>query len=416
MLANEFENHPVFLKLEQLSLRFKEGEVTQKISIDKLSYFISVCDYISQRLNLTIPVLVNVAELNALAKEIEGSLIQFNTFLGNNNLGNITNAENILNAAVARVKSFPLQVDSGNYSFSKKVSNFEKTVKAKYEILEVNNEALWVEFENLKKEIESKQNEIQKLSEIIVLKTNEINNLTNKFQTEFSVLKTTSIQNVENDRKSFRTEISQDKLIYKEEFEKEKRKFNKEIGEKMLAIDLNTSDVLQSLNKKLDEAKKIVNVIGNIGVTGDYMKIANYHKKTADTWRYVAVCFMTVMSVLLIITIWDLKIGNIEWEKSIIRIVAVAILSYPATYAARESSKHRKLENKNRRTELELATLNPYIELLPEEKKREIKEKLVEKYFGNQEDLSESNKKEEDLSLNGFEKILKAIIPFVKKQ
>lgn len=125
---------------------------------------------------------------------------------------------------------------------------------------------------------------------------------------------------------------------------------------------------------------------------------------------------MTVMSGLLIYAIWDVSSANYDWIKSVIRIIAAAALSYPATYAARESSKHRKLETLNRKLELELASLTPFIELHSEEQKREIKSKLVDKYFGNHFEFHENKTSDsEELSLGGFEKLLKAILPFMKK-
>jgi hypothetical protein len=103
--------------------------------------------------------------------------------------------------------------------------------------------------------------------------------------------------------------------------------------------------------------------------------------------------------------------------KSILRIVAAAVLSYPATYAARESSKHRKLENFNRKLELELSSIEAFIELLPEEKKQNIKEKLAEKYFGSTLDAFDDTdlKSDKEYSLQSIERIFKAIEPLIKK-
>lgn len=126
---------------------------------------------------------------------------------------------------------------------------------------------------------------------------------------------------------------------------------------------------------------------------------------------------MIGLSGILIYTIWDISGDNFDWIKSLIRIVAAAALSYPATYAARESSKHRKLEIFNRKAELELTAINPFIELLPELKKQEIKEKLVEKYFGNHGTLINDldDKKDQDVSIGTVERIIKTVLPFINK-
>jgi hypothetical protein len=70
------------------------------------------------------------------------------------------------------------------------------------------------------------------------------------------------------------------------------------------------------------------------------------------------------------------------WSAAIRLLYAIAVTA-PAWYAAKESARHRSNADSARRTELELASLGPFIELMPEEKKIAIREALVEKYFGN---------------------------------
>ena len=84
MIAEKFSEHIVFEKLEQIKNRLQENEVREKIQLEFLSFYDSAIEYISERLNSTIPVLVQEAELNALANEIEACLGQINTFIGNN--------------------------------------------------------------------------------------------------------------------------------------------------------------------------------------------------------------------------------------------------------------------------------------------------------------------------------------------
>ena len=255
-------------------------------------------------------------------------------------------------------------------------------------------------------------------------KETEIQNINSTFQTDFANIKATANQNYDSDRKTFRTEFDTIKQSYetekknfRTEFDTIKESFNAEIEEIKQEIDTDTTTLISDLNQKLDDAKKIVGVIGDVSVTGNYQQIANSNKKTADNLRFIAITLMLILSGLLIYTIWDISGSTFDWTKSLIRILAAAALSYPATYAARESSKHRRLEILNRKAELELAAINPFIELLPENKKQEIKEKLVEKYFGNHSvnvDNSD-NQKDDEVSINALDKILKTILSNIKK-
>lgn len=416
MTSNEFENHPIFGKLEQLAARITEENVKSKINLEKLNFFESASNYIKDRLNLTIPILTPLSEFNTIAVEIESALAQINSFIGNNNIGHLSNAENNLNTALVRVRNLPLPFSKNDFNFSKSISSFEGIVKSKYDEIEKENKLLKTELDKIKNGLIEKQTQINQITDLLTKKSTEITNLTSTFQTDFNNIKSSSLQNYENDRKAFRTEITTDRNNYKTEFTNDKEQFKKDVAQKILEIDKKTTETISNINQKLDEAKRLVNVIGNVGVTGNYQNIANQHKRTANIWRYIAIGFMTILSGLLIYAIWDVSSANYDWIKSVIRIIAAAALSYPATYASRESSRHRRLEIINRKLELELAALTPFIEMLPEEKKKEIKSSLVDKYFGNHGDVLDiKDAKDEDVSLSVLEKLIKTLLPVLKK-
>jgi hypothetical protein len=406
MKADLFKNHVLFEKLDQFTQRLSEEESKQKIDIDNYTFYDSSLKYIVDRLKLTIPTLVQDVEMNSLANELDAGLQQINAFLGNGNVGHLTNVFNNLTSAINRARNFPLMLSKSDFNFSRVIADFQDTLKTKFDSVQAENDTLKNKISSFETELQLKESKLQELFKLIDTKELEIKNLNSGFQTEFNSIRTTSNQQIESDRKIFRSEFDQEKANYK-----------KEIDVLKSHIDTDTTDLIRDLNSKLEEAKNIVNVIGNVGVTGNYQLIANEHKSTANFWRWVAIGFMTVFSGLLIWTIYELSKGTFDWTKSLIRLVAAAALSYPATYAARESSRHRRLETLSRTAELELASLNPFIELLPEAKKQAIKEKLVEKYFGNNtsEKLPVLKDEQEEVTIGAFEKILKAILPIIKK-
>lgn len=416
MTPIEFENHPIFEKLEQLINKLAEQESKSKIELDNLNFYTAACRFINDRLKLTIPVLVPIAEFNTIANELENGLLQINSFLSNNNSEHLSNADTNFNTAIIRIRNLPLPFSKNDFNFSKAISGFEELLKSKLKVVESENKKLKEEISEIKASISTAKSDIKKVSELLLSKTNEINNLNSLFQTNFDNIKASSTQAFENDRKTFRNDISSDRESFKKQINQDLESFNEEAAELFKNIDNETKEILENIQTKLQEAKNLVNVIGNVGVTGNYQIIANQHKNTANLWRYLAIGFMTILSGLLIYTIWNVSSENYDWIKSVIRVFAAAVLSYPATYAARESSKHRKLETYNRKLELELASITPFIEMLSEDQKREIKTKLVEKYFGNQTyPIDSSEGKDEELSVSLLERILKTIGPFLKK-
>lgn len=404
MTATEFQSHQFFEKLEQYSSRINETEVRDLLGVEDIAFFDASQKYLEDRIKLTIPTIVQESELTTISQEIEGALNQINYFIGNNsNTGHITNAKNHLFSAISRVRNLPLPFSKNDFNFSKSIVDFEKVVKEKYQTLADEKNVLEESIAGLKSEIETNKTKLSELNSLLTEKENEINNLNSNFTTEFENIRASATQNYESDRTNFRSE-----------FDEMKQSMENDVKEVKNVIEADTNELIKQLNQKLQEAKKIVGVIGDVSVTGNYQKEANNNKLNANVLRLVAIALMVTMSVLLICTIWDISHEDYDWIKSLIRIIAAAALSYPATYAARESSKHRRLEILNRNAELELAAINPFIELLPENKKQEIKEKMVEKYFGNNSIITE-NQKEDDISVAGLDKILKTILPYLKK-
>lgn len=141
--------------------------------------------------------------------------------------------------------------------------------------------------------------------------------------------------------------------------------------------------VIEALKLNKKQASDLVQVIGNIGITGNYKNIANQEKGAADKWRNIALFLMIAMVGVIALTIGISATNGFDWKLALFRIGAALVLAIPATYAARESSKHRVLENINRKAELELASLDPFLEKLPEETRFKVKEELTSKFFGS---------------------------------
>lgn len=414
MQPENFTNHIVFEKLEQLKQALLAENAKEKIGVEHFSFFETAYLFIIDRLKLTIPILVQEAELTNLASEIEAGTVQVNTYFGNENIGHITNAINNYNSAINRVRSFPMPLSKGDFDFSKVISGFQKNVEEAYKSIDTKNKELQESLKTTQQDLDNKNAQIVALQQQLANKEVEIQNVLTNYNTEFEIIKTNNNTTFETEKKKFNDNIDTDRKAFKELIDTDKEAYKKEYEKQKADLEKQTAETIKSLQTKLEEAKNIVNIVGNVGVTGNYQKIAEQHKSSANFFRWVALGFMVVMSGLLIYSIIELSSTDFNLYKSLVRILAASVLTYPAIYASRESTKHRNLETQNRNLELELASIGPFIELLPEAKKEIIKEELVKKYFG-QHTLIASDKKDDDVSVNGLEKILKIILPYIKK-
>ena len=143
--------------------------------------------------------------------------------------------------------------------------------------------------------------------------------------------------------------------------------------------------LIAGLEQQRSQAAQIVQVVGNIGVTGNYQQIANAESKQANFWRWVTVaifCAGIFVAGATFVKFWGQAFSaENAWCVAIRLLYAIAITA-PAWYTARESARHRTNSDRARQTELELASIGPFIELMPEDKKVQIREQLTPLYFG----------------------------------
>lgn len=67
--------------------------------------------------------------------------------------------------------------------------------------------------------------------------------------------------------------------------------------------------------------------------------------------------------------------------------VAVAF-GIGVAWAARQADKHQEIERRNRRIELDLASISPYLAPFPVTEQNEIKKQLAERLFGSTDPVS----------------------------
>lgn len=74
--------------------------------------------------------------------------------------------------------------------------------------------------------------------------------------------------------------------------------------------------------------------------------------------------------------------GSIDVTTLLLRFTMAITIAIPAFYAARESARHRSNADHARQTELELASLGPFLETLPEDERIKLIAGLTPEYFG----------------------------------
>ena len=116
-------------------------------------------------------------------------------------------------------------------------------------------------------------------------------------------------------------------------------------------------------------------------MTGDYQRNAEDQRKAADRWRLAAIALFVVGAGAVALLLGFLAPDELGVAGTVRRATVALLVLAPAYYAAQQSREHRHLERRYRSMELELASMNPYLELLPEELQQALKAELASRYF-----------------------------------
>jgi hypothetical protein len=372
MSESEIQGHPIWAQINQIQQweqapNFADPGIFSndqfRFARDKI--FAST-RWIRTMLESTPAVLISIHGLSQIHSNFQHCLNEVANFVANNNAAHLVNAASHIDTTVMPTlwAFFPRNAENTPQLTNQIVAQIRDSSARTIEILNGQKNSLQAEIEQLRIELSSERNSANQLNEVLMSQKNEALAVNARMQQEFAEAETrrNTAFNEKITEIGLTAEQARDKLS----------------NAAKLSLD--------ALAKNEQDARQIVQVVGNIGTTANFQKIAEDEAKEANLWRWITVGLFALGIIVAIKTFT--KFLDAEptpehaWSAAIRLLYAIAVTA-PAWYAAKESARHRTNSDSAKRTELELASLGPFIELMPEEKKISIREALVQKYFGN---------------------------------
>jgi hypothetical protein len=260
---------------------------------------------------------------------------------------------------------------------------------------------------------------IQKLQELYTAKTEEVSReaeeIKNSFNSiieqhkskfdEFESSVTTLQQSlIENDNQR-KLEFEQKLVTFSERFDEKISELSEQWQQKIEEnenffrqtvedIEQQQQTLIQETKQKqeqydniLDAHKKsvesLVGIISTNSISGHFKEVADKKEKSASNWQKI-----TILGFLLTISfgVYAFIISpHLDWPSLIAKFIVTTGLGSFTAYAARQATKNEIQERYNRKMEVELKTLNPYIASFSEEDQIKLKEQLFPLIFGRAE-------------------------------
>jgi hypothetical protein len=372
------KNHPIVASLTRLqellddtSLQSPEvaSDENAQFNRDKLQ---NITKSLRSLVNQSAASLVSETALNQMNANLQTPISELTAFVSNKNTGHLANAvaqidQNVLNYTWAFIpKATPLsKAEAGEI-----IDSLQERSRQTIEQLNGQKDNLELRIAQLVDSLQLQEGRLTELKET---------------QAQSKVEMAASLSNLE-------TTFNKDQLQRDTDFSAFVNEAKESLTEARRELDQTAKDVIEALNKHKADAARIVQVVGDTGVTGNYQNIANKETAQANLWRWITIGLFACGLLMAGTTFYKFYHEPVNPTNTLaiaVRLLYALAIAAPAFYTARESARHRTNADRARQTELELASLGPFIELMTDQDKEEIRKSLIPTYFGRPVDAHE---------------------------
>lgn len=141
--------------------------------------------------------------------------------------------------------------------------------------------------------------------------------------------------------------------------------------------------LLASIQAQERKARELVFLTANNTTVGNYKTVADKQQREGLVWRILAAA---AFAGLIVFGIWafvhaSAPDSRATWLSVSGRIFAALAFGLLGAFAAREANRFAQGEERNRKTELALAALGPYLQGLPDELQNEVRRDVARSVF-----------------------------------
>jgi hypothetical protein len=384
---DQFQSHAFRATWNSLKAVLEEEDVEKnnnEAAIKEIARLRKVVAYVDSIIEQVDPELIPLSHLDSFNQLSSNCLQQVNEFKGNQNIGHLHNANTNIDSAIVLFNQTPFAI------LGQQKGGLAKAAAAYAGSLDKHlgrlNQAVNKEIVDVKSSVSAVQTGIAENEKTL-------GNLKEQLQTV--------TQAIQQQTAEFNTQFQASEKSRADKFDAVATKLQQKSDDEFKDLATKAGVILTVLGKFQDDAAKVFGVVVNTSQAGAYSSYANQEKGTANYLRWSAIVLMMLGVAVLVVPeiakiMKDAAGYALDWRVTLGRVPFSLILFVPAFYLARESGKHRTNEILNRRRELILSTIDPYLVLLDNKKAEEIKVEIAKGIFSeggipNEQSASDSS-------------------------
>lgn len=379
-IEEKINEHPSLSKAEEVrSLLDVLDELDLSTEVrESLHRLRRVIDLFLSQVSSADPELTSFQALKSADQQFSKIKQELTHYKSNKNANHITNAstaaDSILSSAKALwVPALDLDLDQVRDA----ISSFRKSVgqNARYAEQELTETRKVIE--NLREEANALRNSIkeQKL---------RLDSVVNEFQSQFSKAEETRRSEAASAIKTEEEKMEQLRSVYEENFNASIEDSKTELNRVSEDLNDKADSVISELEKLKEKAERLLHVIANTGMVGGYQRVANEERIVGRFWDGVSLLSLAGM-VGFAIYAFHGTFDDFNPGVFFARFGVVLTFAALAGYGARQADKHHKVERRNRRVELELASIDPFLAELPDDERNQVKAAVADRLFARED-------------------------------
>ena len=388
----QFEEHPLHKELAEVNRLIDTAalKTTDAGILDSFSRLVAVVQCCNRFVASLNPECTIKGFLDALASPLTAIKQQLEAFLKSESVAHLQSANAQADQLVQKMPPFEIP-----QAAAQQAETIGVLVKASEGLVQIVTEQSQKASDVLGKvhgQSEATLKSLSLLEQSIESQKGRLDQAIADFQKQFSDSEATRRKEIQNTEGNFIAQHEKFREKITADFQNLVESQKTALAELAKQLKASGDDLLKQMEAKKNAAAKVLNVSTNVAVSGSYGRYALYEKIGAEIFRAVALVFMVALIVGAYKTITlALAVETIDWKLLAIRAITTFTLAIPAFYAVRESNKHRIAEYRYRKMQLELAAVDPYLELLDKTMRDQIKQKLSEKFFAQPEAKDDTN-------------------------
>lgn len=423
-LVERISGHQIFAELTEFAKALelaKEASSQEQAPLDNWDRANAVAAHVHRTLDQVDPLLVVPGNLANMATYLLQARSEINNFVSNKNIGHWNNAQTHLDNCLAQLATLPRQTADGINDLRDVASKFRTVIAGWLDAIKKDCEGISQMQQTLQTRITEATTEIntqkQRLDTAISTHQQQFSDAQQARQTEFAAVEQTrtgAASKSEETRQTVFEEAEEKRAEAEQQAAAAAAKLHSEIASQF-RTDGNT--VITELKGQKAHAEKLVGIITDTGMAYGYQKTANEERSRAALWKFVAAGSMVVWIVIGVIFFYFTYDKDLTWPTVIRQMLISTPFILLAGFAALQVSRHQKNERGLRKTELELASIDPFLATLSDDERNTVKREFATRYFGHHEADAEHDETNPQMAENllSMSKVLQEIQQAIRR-